>query len=235
MNRIIRQSNKRLMRPIKPASVNELMQRVDAIAGLTLGQLAEQYQFKTPDDLLREKGWTGQLIEYVLGATAGSKPTPDFEELGIELKTLPISFKGKPLETTFVSVTPLLNVTGMTWQQSTVRKKLNHVLWLPILGEREILPFHRTIGSGFLWQPSAEQDALLQRDWEEQMELIALGRVDEISGHLGDVMQIRPKAANSKALTDAIGPNGQIIQTLPRGFYLKTSFTGEILKQQFQL
>ena len=96
-----------------------------------LGQLAEQYQFKTPDDLLREKGWTGQLIEYVLGATA-AKPTPDFEELGIELKTLPISFKGKPLETTFVSVTPLLNVTGMTWQQSTVRKKLNHVLWLPI-------------------------------------------------------------------------------------------------------
>ena len=235
MNRLIRQSNKRLMRPIKPASINELMQRVDAIAGLTLGQLAEQYQFKTPDDLLREKGWTGQLIEYVLGATAGSKPTPDFEELGIELKTLPISFKGKPLETTFVSVTPLLNVTGMTWQQSTVRKKLNHVLWLPILGEREILPFHRIIGSGFLWQPSAEQDALLQRDWEEQMELIALGRVDEISGHLGDVMQIRPKAANSKALTDAIGPNGQIIQTLPRGFYLKTSFTSEILKQQFQL
>ena len=66
-------------------------------------------------------------------ATAGSKPTPDFEELGIELRA-PISFKGKPLETTFVSVTPLLNVTGMTWQQSTVRKKLNHVLWLPILG-----------------------------------------------------------------------------------------------------
>jgi DNA mismatch repair protein MutH len=67
------------------------------------------------------------------------------------------------------------------------------------------------------------------------MELIALGRVDEISGHLGDVMQIRPKAANSKVVTDAIGPNGQIIQTLPRGFYLKTSFTKEILKQQFQL
>ena len=54
-----------------------------------------------------------------------------------------------------------------------------------------------------------QTDALLQRDWEEQMELIALGRVDEISGHLGDVMQIRPKAANSKALTDAIGPNGK--------------------------
>ncbi|KPH63846.1 DNA mismatch repair endonuclease MutH [Pseudoalteromonas porphyrae] len=223
------------MRVIKPHSINELMRRVNNIAGMTLGQLAQQYQFKTPEDLLREKGWAGQLIEYVLGATAGSKPVPDFEDLGIELKTLPISFKGKPLETTFVSVTPLLNVTGMTWQQSNVRKKLAHVLWLPILGEREITPFDRTIGSGFLWQPSAIQDAQLQRDWEEQMELIALGRIDEISGHLGDAMQIRPKAANSRIVTDAIGPNGQIIKTLPRGFYLKTSFTGEILKQQFQL
>lgn len=223
------------MRPQKPHSINELMNRVNAIAGLTLGQVAQKYQFKTPEDLLKEKGWTGQLIEYVLGATAGSKPTPDFEELGVELKTLPISYKGKPLETTFVSVTPLLNVTGMTWQQSSVRKKLDHVLWLPILGEREIPPFERTIGSGFLWQPTTFQDAQLQRDWEEQMELIALGRVDEISGHLGDVMQIRPKAANSRVVTDAIGPNGQIIKTLPRGFYLKTSFTSGILKQQFQL
>ncbi|TGE80009.1 DNA mismatch repair endonuclease MutH [Pseudoalteromonas sp. KS88] len=223
------------MRAVKPQSINELMQRVNDIAGMTLGQLAQQYQFKTPDDLLREKGWTGQLIEYVLGATAGSKPTPDFEELGVELKTLPISFKGKPLETTFVSVTPLLNVTGMTWQQSHVRQKLNHVLWLPILGERDVVPFDRVIGSGFLWQPSAQQDAQLQRDWEEQMELIALGRVDEISGHLGDVMQIRPKAANSRIVTDAIGPNGKLIKTLPRGFYLKTNFTGEILRNQFSL
>jgi DNA mismatch repair protein MutH len=223
------------MRPLKPVSINELMQRVNNIAGLTLGQLAQNYHFKTPDDLLREKGWTGQLIEYVLGATAGSKPLPDFEELGIELKTLPISYKGTPLETTFVSVTPLTNVTGMNWHTSNVRKKLNHVLWLPILGERDIAPFDRTIGSGFLWQPTSAQDAQLQRDWEEQMELIALGRIDEISGHLGDAMQIRPKAANSKVVTDAIGPNGKIIQTLPRGFYLKTAFTKEILKQQFQL
>jgi DNA mismatch repair protein MutH len=174
------------MQPLKPHSINQLMQRVNNIAGLTLGQLAQQYHFKTPDDLLREKGWTGQLIEYVLGASAGSKPLPDFEDLGIELKTLPISYKGKPLETTFVSVTPLMNVTGMTWHTSSVRKKLNHVLWLPILSERNIAPFDRTIGSGFLWQPSPAQDAQLQRDWEEQMELIALGRVDEISGHLGD-------------------------------------------------
>ncbi|WP_462171189.1 DNA mismatch repair endonuclease MutH [Pseudoalteromonas xiamenensis] len=216
-----------------PKTTAELMQRVDAIAGLTLGEIAQHYQFKVPENLLKEKGWIGQLIEYVLGASAGSKPVPDFELLGIELKTLPIGYNGKPLETTYVSVVPLIDVTGLQWENSVVRHKLSHVLWLPILAERNIAPIDRTIGSGFLWKPSATQEAAIRRDWEEQLELIALNRVEEINGHLGEVMQIRPKAANSKALTDAIGPHGKAIKTLPRGFYLKTQFTADILKSQF--
>ncbi|MFC3031875.1 DNA mismatch repair endonuclease MutH [Pseudoalteromonas fenneropenaei] len=219
--------------PTPPRSIAELMQRVDSIAGLTLGELAAAHQFKTPDDLLREKGWPGQLIEHVLGASAGSRPVPDFEHLGIELKTLPLGFNGKPLETTYVSVVPLVNITGLCWQNSVVKHKLTHVLWLPVLAERDIAPVDRTIGSGFLWQPNAAQEQQLRQDWEEQMELVALGKVEEISGHLGEVLQIRPKAAHSKVLTDAIGPAGKLIKTLPRGFYLKTQFTAEILRQHF--
>jgi DNA mismatch repair protein MutH len=218
-----------------PRTTAELMQRVNAIAGLTLGEVAAQFNFSVPENLLRDKGWSGQLIEYVLGASAGSRPVPDFEHLGIELKTLPIGYNGKPLETTYVSVVPLTNITGLTWEHSVVKHKLSNVLWLPILAERDIAPIDRVIGSGFLWQPSEQEEAQLQRDWEEQLELIALGRVDEISGHLGEVMQIRPKAANSKALTEAIGPKGKPIMTLPRGFYLKIQFTAAILKQQFGL
>jgi DNA mismatch repair protein MutH len=216
-----------------PRSISDLMQRVNSIAGLTLGEIAAQYQFSVPENLLRDKGWSGQLLEYVLGATAGSRPVPDFEHLGIELKTLPIGFHGKPLETTYVSVVPLVNLTGLTWENSIVRHKLSHVLWLPILAERDISPIDRVIGTGFLWQPNAFEEAQLKRDWEEQIELIALGRIDEVSGHLGEVMQIRPKAANSKALTETIGPDGKAMMTLPRGFYLKIPFTTAILQRQF--
>ena len=223
-----------MLPPSPPKSISELMQRVNRIAGLTLGELASELAFKTPEHLQKEKGWVGQLLEVALGASAGSKPVPDFEHLGVELKTLPISYQGKPLETTYVSVVPLTGLTGLRWQDSSVKKKLAHVLWLPILAEREIAVIDRTIGQGFLWQPSPLQAQMLQRDWEEQIELIATGQVESINGHLGEVMQIRPKAANSKALTDAIGPNGKIIQTLPRGFYLKTNFTQSILFQEFK-
>ncbi|MEI4548815.1 DNA mismatch repair endonuclease MutH [Pseudoalteromonas spongiae] len=220
-------------KPLPPASTSELMTRVNDIAGLTLGEIAASYAFNTPENLLREKGWIGQLIEYVLGATAASKPEPDFEHLGIELKTLPISYSGKPLETTYVSITPLTNLHGVTWQNSVVKKKLSHVLWLPILSERDLAPTDRIIGNGFLWQPSTLQEAQLKKDWEELTEMIALGNIEQINGHFGQVLQLRPKAANSKALTQAIGPNGKEIMTLPRGYYLKTEFTRQILAEQF--
>lgn len=219
----------------KPHSISQLLGKVEQIAGLTLGDLAAELGFKTPADLLKEKGWTGQLIEHALGASAGSLPEPDFPELGIELKTIPISYSGKPLETTYVSVAPLINVTGARFETSAVYKKLRHVLWLPILAERDIAPINRVIGNGFFWQPSPQQLQQLKQDWEELIEMIALGEVENITGHFGEVMQIRPKATNSKALTDAIGKNGQIIKTLPRGFYLKTHFTRQILAQQFSL
>jgi DNA mismatch repair protein MutH len=220
-------------KPTPPTQVNQLMERVNRIAGMTLGEIASDFAFKTPENLLREKGWTGQLIEYALGASAASRPEPDFPNLGIELKTLPISYSGKPLETTYVSVTPLKGLHGLTWQNSVVKKKLNHVLWLPILAERDIAPTDRVIGNGFLWQPNAQQEKQLQQDWEELTEMIALGQVEKVNGHFGQVLQIRPKAANSQALTQAIGPEGKEIMTLPRGYYLKTHFTQQILAQQF--
>jgi len=93
----------------------------------------------------------------------------------------------------------------------------------------------RVIGQGFLWRPTAYQQALLQQDWEELMELICLGGIAKIRGAHGKVLQLRPKAADSHALTNAIGAQGEPIQTLPRGFYLKSHFTHSILQQQFNL
>ncbi|MGL4907400.1 MAG: DNA mismatch repair endonuclease MutH, partial [Plesiomonas sp.] len=50
-----------------------------------------------------------------------------------------------------------------------------------------------------------------------------------------EVLQLRPKASNNRALTDAVGRNGQPIKTLPRGFYLKKAFTAAILAKHFDL
>lgn len=214
-----------------PECTAELLRRARALAGMSLGWLAQNAGWQTPENLSRAKGWSGQLIELYLGAEAGSRPEQDFPKLGIELKTIPVDPMGKPLETTFVCVAPLTGLNGVDWIQSNVRNKLQRVLWVPLDGRRQIKPADRCIGYPLLWQPDADEDALLRADWEEITEAIVLGQVNRLTARHGQALQLRPKAANSKALTEAVGPDGEPMQTLPRGYYLKKGFTQRILQR----
>ncbi|OOF82538.1 DNA mismatch repair endonuclease MutH [Rodentibacter ratti] len=213
-----------------PHTLTKLLERAQSIAGLTFGELADTLGIPVPPDLKRDKGWVGMLLETALGAAAGSKAEQDFAHLGVELKTLPINEQGFPLETTFVSLAPLTQNSGVQWENSHVRHKLSCVLWIPIEGCRHIALRDRHIGAPILWQPSPEQERQLKRDWEELMEYITLGRLNEITARIGEVMQLRPKGANSKAITKGIGKNGEVVDTLPLGFYLRKEFTVGILR-----
>lgn len=213
-----------------PQTLEQLLSQAQSIAGLTFGELAGELHIPVPIDLKRDKGWVGMLLERALGATAGSKAEQDFSHLGVELKTLPINAEGYPLETTFVSLAPLVQNSGVKWENSHVRHKLSCVLWIPIEGSRHIPLRERHIGAPILWKPTAEQERQLKQDWEELMDLIVLGKLDQITARIGEVMQLRPKGANSRAVTKGIGKNGEIIDTLPLGFYLRKEFTAQILK-----
>lgn len=213
-----------------PQTLEQLLAQAQSIAGLTFGELADELHIPVPIDLKRDKGWVGMLLERALGATAGSKAEQDFSHLGVELKTLPINAEGYPLETTFVSLAPLVQNSGVKWENSHVRHKLSCVLWMPIEGSRHIPLRERHIGAPIFWKPTAEQERQLKQDWEELMDLIVLGKLEQITARIGEVMQLRPKGANSRAVTKGIGKNGEIIDTLPLGFYLRKEFTAQILK-----
>ena len=126
-----------------------------------------------------------------------------------------------------------MGVQGITWETSHVRNKLSKVLWIPVEGEREIPLAERHVGSPLLWTPSQEEDELLKRDWEELMELIVLGNVEQITARHGEALHLRPKAANSRVLTEAYGASGKPIKTKPRGFYLRTQFTHKLLTAHY--
>ena len=222
-----------------PSNEQELLERVQNLAGLTLAEVAHDASIEIPLDLKRNKGWIGLLLEHILGASAGSRAEPDFPTLGIELKTLPINSQGKPLETTFVCVAPLTGLVGINWQNCWLKKKLTTVLWVPIIcdtpSEKNIPLAQRRIGSAFLWSPSAAEEHLLAMDWQELTDMIVLGEVENIHGKHEQVLQLRPKAANAKAKTQAFDKNGKPFMTLPRGFYLKIPFTQAILNNNLRI
>ena len=209
---------------IPPQTVDELLSRAERLRGVTLGYIAQQYQIDTRRP---HKGWAGQLIEIALGATAGSKPEPDFMNLGIELKTLPINFEGKPVESTFICAAPRSMETS--WRKSSVYHKLAKVLWVPVLTDKSIPLLERKIGHPILWSPSVEQEAILQEDWEELSEALLLGQANSLTAKQGQYLQIRPKAANSRVLIQDVSEEGELQWIVPRGFYLRSSFTREIV------
>lgn len=215
-----------------PKDERELLQRAHAVTGQTLAELAAAMTVETPANLDHNKGWAGQLLEAWLGASAGSEPTPDFPQLGIELKTLPVDKNARPLESTYVCTVDLQPASG-SWQESVVWQKLQKVLWLPLITSKGAAPGERRIGAALLWSPTTEQRAVLQQDWEELMDLISSGDLEQLSSRQGRYLQIRPKAANARALTRTSDTDGNMTMTLPRGFYLRPVLTREIMQNHY--
>jgi DNA mismatch repair protein MutH len=107
------------------------------------------------------------------------------------------------------------------------------VLWVPVEGERSLAVATRRLGSPLLWSPSAEDEAALRFDWEELAGVIGRGDVESVTGHLGRCLQVRPKAAHSRARRRGLDGDGASFATLPRGFYLRATFTAALLARHF--
>jgi DNA mismatch repair protein MutH len=221
--------------PPPPQTEAELIARYRTIAGLRLEDIATQHGVAVPQNLRREKGWVGQLLELALGADAHSLAEPDFRTIGVELKTLPLDTHGRPRESTYVCTVPLERGLEARWEDTWLRRKLSRVLWLPVEASADIPIAERRIGSGLLWSPNEEEEALLRRDWEELSDMICSGELERITARMGTVLQIRPKAANSRVRCRSVGAGGEAILTNPRGYYLRPSFTRRILEQHYHV
>ena len=211
-----------------PNNEDELNDRCTTVEGLSFGQLSMGLDIPIPLNPSQRKGWVGQALELALGTDANNKAEPDFQQLGIELKTLPIAKSGKPTESTFITSIPLLTIHQQNWKSSQCFAKLKRILWIPIEGDTDIPYAQRRIGRGFIWSPDEAQEFILASDWNYLTLQIATGLLETIDATAGEYLQVRPKAANGKSLCYGYDSEGNKVKTLPRGFYLRSSFTAKI-------
>lgn len=209
-----------------PRDEAELVLRARSLEGMSVDALASRLRVALGGPAVRTKGKVGELLERALGATAGNTKQPDFPELGVELKTIPVRPDGRPRESTFVSAFALADVDTMEWETSSVRRKLARVLWVPIVQDDA----SRTIGRVVLWSPSPDDEASLRGDFDELIGRIAIGGIEGLSARDGEVLQIRPKAADGTRRATALGPEGERIPSVPLGFYLRARFTERLLR-----
>ncbi|MDB4986734.1 MAG: hypothetical protein JWN04_1912 [Myxococcaceae bacterium] len=213
-----------------PRCLHELALRAAALSGRCLAELERELASESVGPMLRRKGKTGQLIERALGASAGSLSMPDFRELGVELKTIPVDADGKPLESTFVCTLSLSEVDVAEWQTSRVREKLAHVLFVPIVQDQRVRGGRPTLGQPLFWQPTPEQESVLRGDFDDLVGMIALGQIEALTARLGHWLQVRPKAAHGRVRTRAYAADYEPVETIPRGFYLRSRVTHALLQ-----
>lgn len=212
-----------------PRSEGELLARAQALTGRTLSSLAAELGLPGRFEGVHTKGKAGQLVEQALGATGGSSATWDFPELCIELKTIPVDHRGLPRESTYVCTVSLADAERAEWETSWARAKLSRVLWMPVVrGDAPRDEPH--LGEPLLWSPTKEQESILAGDFEEILGRIGASGIESVTAHAGKWLQLRPKAAHGRVRTVVREAEGDLVATVPRGFYLRTRFTGGILR-----
>jgi DNA mismatch repair protein MutH len=212
-----------------PGSIDELLARALSLGGMALGEVLRKLRLEASSDPVRTKGSAGETLERALGATGGSSQVLDFPDLGVELKTIPVTAEGTPLESTYVCTLSLADAELQEWETSWVRAKLARVLFVPLVGAHGIAWQERVVGAPLLWSPTPEQDSVLRGDFDDVVGLIGIGRIEELTAHRGRWLQVRPKARDGSVRTIAWGGDGEAIATVPRGFYLRARFTGALL------
>jgi DNA mismatch repair protein MutH len=208
-----------------------LLAHARALVGVELGALADALGLPVPVGRVRTKGWSGQVIEHELGVAVGGARGPDFAGLGIELKTVPVTPALVPLESTAVCQIDPIAIAGESWETSYARAKLARVLFVALevpAGARSV--GDRRVAAVRLWAPARADEAVLRADFELFVrEYFRRGRAAEITGHLGEVLQVRPKGRDADDMRAAYDPAGKPTRIGKIGFYLRPAFVARIL------
>lgn len=223
-----------LVRAAPPGDLWALLDRARQLTDQTVGALWDRHGQGPLPDLRRHKGLVGQLIEAALGASGGSDAQPDLPHLfapdgspGVELKTVPLQPSGRPAESTWVSRLPMRGAL-VPFAESSVARKLACVLWIPLDAGPDVA--QRRLHEPRLWQPDWTTWQHLQADYDAALELLAAGRTDELNGRLGELLQVRPKAANARSRVEGSDAEGRPTDVLQRGFYLRPGFVEQVLR-----
>jgi DNA mismatch repair protein MutH len=213
-------------------TLEALLTHARALVGVELGELADGLGLPVPAGLVRTKGWSGQIIEHELGVAPGGTRGPDFAALGVELKTVPVTPHLVPLESTAVCQIDPVAIAAESWDGSYVREKLARVLFVALevpTGARSV--GERRVAAVRLWSPDAAQERLLRADFELFVRgFFRRGRTADITGHLGAVLQVRPKGKNAADTRDGYDAEGRATRVGKCGFYLRPGFVASILR-----
>lgn len=217
-----------------PETMEELLSRLNNLVGRSIGELALLAGVPLPVNNLASKGFAGQLVELFLGANAHNLSLPDFTQLNLEMKTIPLGVNLTPVESTFICATDLKSESFVPFEQSPLCHKLSNVLFVMLLAPKNFPMAERRILGYFFFKPNAEQLRIIKDDYQDFSDLVCSGQSESITGTMGSIIQMRPKGINGESLVQSRDSDGSLIYIKPRGFYLRRSFSSQLCRTFFE-
>ena len=217
-----------------PKTESELISRSDLLTG---NKLIEIYKFFGMFFQKKHKssdGYLGKIMEMYLGASAGNLPIPDFPDLGIELKILPLNRSMLPKKNIKICSTSFFPFKKNTlWEKSILRSKLKKILWIPFQSDTSI-PFNkRKIYQPFIFKLK-KYEKVIKQDYENIMEFIFLGKVYKYSSSLGKYL-ILGNVSSNKKLTSFFNLDGHLVKSNYIGFYLNKAFIKKMMYENLHI
>jgi DNA mismatch repair protein MutH len=161
----------------------KLQRRADALAGVTVQELADLMGRQVPINFTKGKGFVGNLVNSYFGYPANSNPKPDLAEFRVEVKSFAMAENVVATADAAASnikdnvklydFTASKFVNERDWPSSTAFVKLRCLLLVPYVRPRigwghtatreEISHFY--FRSPIIWLPSEDQANQLETDW----------------------------------------------------------------------
>lgn len=215
----------------QPLSQEQLSSRLDLLVGRSIGELCALAKIEAPKNNIAAKGFAGHILELFLGAHAHNQSLPDFVNLGIELKSLPVSSNFKVQTPTFVSMATLSSSSFIPFEHSSLYHKVNKLLFVLLHAPKGMPIGKRRILGYFFYTPDKPTLEAMAADYNEFCELIFAARAREINASVGNILQILPKAAHGQVYTPIRDHQGNKAYIAPKAYYLRPSFTNTLLEQ----
>jgi DNA mismatch repair protein MutH len=209
-------------------TIDELRNRAESLKDKFISELKPTLDVK-------DKGAIGKIIEeYGFGVKNNSESRPDFHEIGVELKVVPLkeSSKGElsVKERTKVCLINYHQIIESTWENSHAKEKLNHVLFVFYQYNKEN-KLASKIKDYYLFELKNQlEEPIIQTDWHRTKQIVSDGRAHELSESQNKILAAsRSGAGGLEEHKNPTQPNTIFQKHAPqRSFSLKPSYTNVI-------
>lgn len=187
-----------------------------------------------------KKGASGLILENLLGLDNNSSKKADLEDLGIEIKVLPLQLSTmKAKEPTQIKMINFVKVAQETWETAEIRDKIETILWVVYgvtkEGGRNVSQDKYILLDYFIDVPDEDARKVFKKDWEEIQSYIIRGDGDKLSCSMGTYIEPKTKGKNNKDKTPAPDGHGGIILVRRRAFYFKKNYTNNKIISQLDI